>query len=69
MTPRKLRRDPLGRRASTPVQEMFIDLTNRPRLRGEQASTVQLVMTLANIMDRPVTDRAAFPERSIWIWM
>jgi hypothetical protein len=48
---------------------MFIDLTNRPRLRGEQASTVQLVMTLANIMDRPVTDRAAFPERSIWIWM
>ena len=47
--------------SALPCHEVVLSISpSGVRLRGEQASTGQLVVTLANILGRPVIDRTAF---------
>jgi uncharacterized protein (TIGR03435 family) len=47
--------------SALPCHEVVLSISpTGARLRGEQASTAQLAVTLANILGRPVIDRTAF---------
>jgi len=50
--------------STLPCHEVVLSISpTGARLRGEQASTGQLAITLANILGRPVIDRTAFGEQ------